>query len=174
MYIVTEECLNRSAESRSEGALMLLEMFNRSDSDEHSGASNFVYDLYNLGHAFFQIRTMMAKGPDSVPQDWLLRREVSQARRNVLARYPRLLNERFVNAGFNALEALFDLVGDAEFRNVRGARTEALAISHFFQNTLHNIYVGSRFGLLDLDRALGKQPSPPVSPTHEVDQQLLH
>ncbi|RLK07425.1 hypothetical protein [Ruegeria conchae] len=173
MYISTEKCLNRSAEEYADAALMLLETFNRSESDECCRASDFIYDLYNLGNAFFRIRTMMAKGPDTVPHDWLLRREIARARRNVLARYPRLLNERIVNEGFNALEELFEHAGNVEIQAKSGAKTKALAVSHFFQNILHNIFVGSRYGLLDLDRALGKPPSAQISPTHDPDQRLL-
>ncbi len=152
---------------------MLLETFNRNDVGEHNGASDFIYDLYNLAYAFFQIRTMMAKCPESVPRDSLLRKEISKARRNVLTRYPRLLGERFVNEGFNALEALLDLTGADKCREQGKARVRALAVSHFFQNTLHNVYVGSRFGLLDLDRTLGKPLATPTTPTHDPDQKRL-
>ncbi|UAB91546.1 hypothetical protein I5192_20135 (plasmid) [Ruegeria sp. SCSIO 43209] len=173
MYVSTEKCLNRSAKEYADGALVLLETFNRSESDERCEASDYIFDLYNLGYAFFRIRTMMAKGPDTVPHDWLLRREVSRARRNVLARYPRLLNERIVNEGFNALEELFEFTGNVEAQPRSGTKTTALAVSHFFQNILHNIFVGSRYGLLDLDRALGKPSSAQISPTHDPDQRLL-
>lgn len=173
MYISTEKCLNRSAEEYADGALVLLETFNRSDSDERNRAKDYIYDLYNLGYAVFRIRTMMAKGPKSIPHDCLLRREISRARRNVLKRYPRLLNERIVNEGFNALEELFEFTGNVEAQPKNGAKTKALAVSHFFQNILHNIFVGSRYGLLDLDRALEKPPEAQVFPTHDPDQRLL-
>ncbi len=153
--------------------MILLETFNRSGVDERNMASDFIYDLNNLSHAFFQIRTMMARKLDTVPHDWLLRREISRARRNVLARYPRLLNERIVNEGFNALEELFEYAGNVEIQAKSGAKTKALAVSHFLQNILHNIFVGSRYGLLDLERALGKPPSAQISPTHDPDQRLL-
>ncbi len=173
MFFVSEECFNISAEQRVEAALKWLHMFNESGISEDNGAVKFGSALYDLAYAFFQIRTMIAKDPDSVPHDWLLRRELSRARRNVLARYPRLLNGRLVNEGFNALEALFDLVGIEEIRNRNQVRTKALAGSHFFQNILHNIYIGSRFGLLDIDRALEQPPFAPISPTHNLDQRLL-
>ena len=168
LYASKEEFL-KSDEKRAESTRMWLEMFNGSNFDEWSEPKDFCHDLYNLSYAFSEIRTLLAKAPETVPLQNELVLGFALARLNVLRRFPYLLNADLVDRSFAALENLFELEGrqeggDAEQRASR--RKDALAVTHFFQNALHSFYLGRITGLLDFDRLLGQLHPPPPVYTH--------
>ncbi len=177
MYFGSKEGFLKSDEKRAEGARMWLDTFNGSGSDELCDPKEFCHDLYNLSYAFFEIRTLLAKNPESVPLQSDLMRGFALARWNVLRRFPYLLNADLVDRSFAALETLFELgcrqkADDLKADAVR--RKNALAVTHFFQNALHSFYLGQTRGLLNFDRLMGQLRPPPPVYTHIPPSKLLH
>ncbi|WP_171207419.1 MULTISPECIES: hypothetical protein [unclassified Ruegeria] len=141
-------------------------MFNSSEYTEWDSPREFCLDLNNLCYAFADARTLLANKSGIVPLENELILEFALARLNVLRRFPFLLNPELVNRSFLEMEKLFRLTRGQEGGNAdvsQGNYIDALAITHFFQNTLHNFYLMQTRGLVDFNRLFSYlRPAPPV------------
>ncbi len=166
MLYATNEAFEKTDDERAESARMWLEMFNGSAADEWSEPSKFCLDLYNLCYAFADARTLLAKRPELIPLKSELLLGFALAKLNVLRRFPYLLNAQLVERSFVEMERLFEFSEGSKDRTLKSSSRDhlnALAITHFFQNTLHNFYLMQTRELLDFNRLLGQlRPPPPV------------
>lgn len=177
MLYATKAAFQKTDEERAESARMWLEMFNGSDADEWNDPSKFCLDLYNLCYAFADARTLLAKRPKSIPLKSELLLGFTLAKLNVLRRFPYLLNAQLVERSFAEMETLLEVSEgskDQTLKSSSGNHRDALAITHFFQNTLHNFYLMQTRELLDFNRLFGQLRPPPPVYAHMPPPKYIH